>query len=74
VVRYVTMPLLTPTTLFILVMLTIGAFQSFIQFYIMTGGGPMHQTEVFLSTCTTRPSDFLEFGYGSAIAWTCWRC
>jgi multiple sugar transport system permease protein len=32
VVRHVTIPLLTPATLFILVMLTIGAFQSFIQF------------------------------------------
>lgn len=70
VTRYVTVPLLTPTTLFILVMLTIGAFQSFIQFYIMTGGGPIHQTEVFLSYMYHQAFDFLDFGYGSAIAWT----
>ncbi|MFO7546489.1 MAG: sugar ABC transporter permease [Trueperaceae bacterium] len=70
VTRYVTVPLLTPTTLFILVMLTIGSFQSFIQFYIMTGGGPVHQTEVFLSYMYHQAFDFLEFGYGSAIAWT----
>jgi multiple sugar transport system permease protein len=69
VVRHVTIPLLTPATLFILVMLTIGAFQSFIQFYIMTGGGPMHQTEVFLSYMYNQAFRYLEFGYASAIAW-----
>lgn len=69
VVRYVTIPLLTPATLFILVMLTIGAFQSFIQFYIMTGGGPMHQTEVFLSYMYNQAFRYLDFGYASAIAW-----
>lgn len=69
VIRYVTIPLLTPTTLFILVLLTIGAFQSFIQFYIMTGGGPMHQTEVFLSYMYNQAFNFLDFGYASAIAW-----
>jgi multiple sugar transport system permease protein len=69
VVRYVTVPLLAPATLFILVMLTIGAFQSFIQFYVMTGGGPMHQTEVFLSYMYNQAFNFLDFGYASAIAW-----
>lgn len=69
VTRFVTVPLLKPTTLFILVMLTIGAFQSFIQFYIMTGGGPLHQTEVFLSYMYNQAFNFLDFGYASAIAW-----
>lgn len=69
VTRYVTVPLLKPTTLFIAVMLTIGAFQSFIQFYIMTGGGPVHQTEVFLSYMYNQAFSFLDFGYASAIAW-----
>lgn len=69
VTRFVTVPLLKPTTLFIAVMLTIGAFQSFIQFYIMTGGGPVHQTEVFLSYMYNQAFNFLDFGYASAIAW-----
>lgn len=69
VTRFVTVPLLTPTTLFIAVMLTIGAFQSFIQFYIMTGGGPVHQTEVFLSYMYNQAFNFLDFGYASSIAW-----
>lgn len=70
VTRFVTVPLLKPTSLFILVMLTIGAFQSFIQFYIMTGGGPLHQTEVFLSYMYNQAFNYLDFGYASAIAWT----
>ena len=70
VTRFITVPLLKPTTLFIAVLLTIGAFQSFIQFYIMTGGGPLHQTEVFLSYMYDQAFNFLDFGYASAIAWT----
>jgi multiple sugar transport system permease protein len=70
ITRFVTVPLLAPTTLFIMVMLTIGSFQSFIQFYIMTGGGPLHRTEVFLSYMYNQAFNFLDFGYASAIAWT----
>ncbi len=70
VTRFVTVPLLKPTTLFIAVMLTIGAFQSFIQFYILTGGGPLRQTEVFLSYMYDQAFNFLDFGYAAAIAWT----
>ena len=67
--RFVIVPLLAPTTFFILVLLTIGAFQSFIQFYIITGGGPLNQTEVFLSYMYNQAFNFLDFGYASAIAW-----
>ncbi len=66
--RFVTIPLLRPASAFIAVMLTIGAFQSFIQFYIMTGGGPNHQTEVFLTYMYNQAFSFLDFGYASAIA------
>lgn len=68
-ILHVTLPLLRPTILFVAVMLTIGAFQSFIQFFIMTRGGPMHETEVFLSYMYSQAFDFLDFGYGSAIAY-----
>lgn len=67
--RFVTIPLLRSATAFITIMLTIGAFQSFIQFYIMTRGGPNHQTEVFLSYMYNQAFNFLDFGYGSAIAY-----
>jgi multiple sugar transport system permease protein len=68
--RWVTFPLLSRTTLFLVVLLTIGAFQSFIQFYIITGGGPANQTQVFLTYMYRQAFTFLDFGYAAAISWT----
>lgn len=42
----VTLPMLTPTTLFVLVTSTIGAFQVFTPIYMMTKGGPGDATNV----------------------------
>ncbi len=44
--REVTLPLLSPTIMFSLVVLTIGAFQSFGQIDILTQGGPLDRTNV----------------------------
>ncbi len=40
----VTWPLLSPTTLFVLVISTIGSMQAFTQFFTMTAGGPLSAT------------------------------
>lgn len=40
----VTWPLLSPTTLFVLVISTIGSMQAFTQFFTMTSGGPLSAT------------------------------
>ncbi len=40
----VTWPLLTPTTLFVLIITTIGSLQAFTQFFTMTSGGPLSAT------------------------------
>lgn len=42
----VTLPMLAPTTLFVLVTSTISAFQVFTPVYMMTKGGPMDTTDV----------------------------
>jgi sn-glycerol 3-phosphate transport system permease protein len=44
--REVTLPLLSPTIMFSLVVLTIGAFQSFGQIDLLTQGGPLDRTNV----------------------------
>lgn len=44
--RYVTLPLLLPTTFFILVTSSISAFQVFTPIYMMTKGGPVRHTDV----------------------------
>ena len=36
--RYITIPMLTPTTFFVLIMLTIQCFKVFDLVYVMTGG------------------------------------
>lgn len=64
----ITIPLISPTVVFTLVMLLIGAFNVFLSVYLITGGGPMQQTEVFLSYTYHQAFDFLNFGYGAALS------
>ena len=44
--RHITLPMLAPTTLFVLVTSTIGAIQIFTPVYMMTQGGPGDRTDV----------------------------
>lgn len=67
--RHVTLPLIRQTILFILVLLTIGAFQVFISVYIMTGGNPLHRTEVLLTYMYENSFESLDLGYGSALSY-----
>ncbi len=67
--RHVTLPLIRRTTLFILVALIIGGFQVFISVYLITGGGPLHRTEVVLSYMYNRSFDRLRFGYGASLSY-----
>jgi multiple sugar transport system permease protein len=67
--RYITLPLIRQTTLFVLVMLTIGAFQVFISVYIMTGGKPLHRTEVLLTYMYSNAFQSLDLGYGAALSY-----
>jgi len=65
----ITFPLISPTIVFTLVMLLIGGFNVFMSVYLITGGGPMQQTEVMLSYAYHQAFDFLDFGYGAAISY-----
>lgn len=64
----ITIPLMVPTILFELVMLTIGGFNVFLSVYVMTGGGPMCSTEVLSSYMFKEAFDYFHFGYGAAIS------
>ena len=64
----VTAPAVRRTTTFISMMLVIGGFNVFIQVYLMTQGGPMGSTEVLLTYMYKQAFSYLDFGYGSAIA------
>ncbi len=66
----VTLPLLKPTTLFIIINLIIGSFNVFIQVFLITNGGPLGRTEVLLSYMYKQAFTFFDFGYASAIGVT----
>lgn len=68
VFRFVTLPLLKPTTLFIMINLIIGSFNVFIQVYLITNGGPLGRTEVLLSYMYKQAFKFFDFGYASALS------
>lgn len=66
--RNITLPLLKPTTIFVLVTGVIGAFQVFTEVYIMTGGGPVHATRVVALHIYEQSIKLLKMGYGSAMS------
>lgn len=67
--RYLTLPLIRRTTVFVLVALMIGGFQVFISVLLITNGNPMHRTDVALSYMFDQAFDQLNFGYGAALSY-----
>ncbi|MBV7335451.1 sugar ABC transporter permease [Chloroflexi bacterium TSY] len=67
--RNVTLPLLTPTTFFVLIMSIIGSFQVFEQAYIMTRGGPARSTITTVYYIYENGFEWYKMGYASAVAW-----
>jgi len=66
---HVTIPMLTPTIFFSLVMRIIGSWQVFTQAYVMTGGGPNNATLTMVLYIYRKAFEQFHFGYASAIAW-----
>jgi len=65
----VTVPLISPTTFYVLIMTTITSFQTFSQIYLMTNkGGPLNSTKLIVYYIYERGFDLLEMGYASAVA------
>ena len=67
--RHITLPLLRPTTFFVLVTSVIGSFQVFTLIFVMTQGGPLHSTDVVVFHIYQNAYDYLKMGYASAMAW-----
>jgi len=68
VFRWITWPLLGPTTLVIMVITTIGSFKVFDHIYLMTGGGPENGTLVLAFYIYEQGFKFFNVGYASALA------
>jgi multiple sugar transport system permease protein len=67
--RYVTLPMLAPSTLFLMVIGIIGSFQVFTQIYIMTSGGPVNRTSTMVYYIYESAFKFYEMGYASTLAY-----
>jgi len=64
----ITLPMLRPAIAVALIFRTITAIQTFDIPYAMTGGGPGDSTETLAMYIHKTTLDFLDFGYGSALA------
>ena len=65
----ITLPLLTPTIFFNLVMQMINGFLAFTQSYIITQGKPMNSTLLYTVYMYQQSFQFYNTGYGAAMAW-----
>ena len=64
--RHVTWPLLTPTTLFLSITLTIASFQGFDVVKIMTQGGPVASTMIYVYYIYEQAFQYFKLGKASA--------
>ncbi|WP_324715848.1 sugar ABC transporter permease [Carboxydochorda subterranea] len=67
--RHITLPLLAPTTLFLLVVGVISAMQLFTQPFIMTGGGPGRATIAPVQYIYENAFKYYDMGYAAALGY-----
>lgn len=66
---HVTLPMITPTILFNLILSIIGAMQTFVQPYVMTEGGPNNASLFYVLYVYEKAFQEAQMGYASALAW-----
>ncbi|RCX23653.1 carbohydrate ABC transporter membrane protein 1 (CUT1 family) [Fontibacillus phaseoli] len=67
--RHITIPMMTPTIFFNLIMGIINGFQVFSQAYVMTNGGPNNASLFYVFYLYREAFQFSRMGSASAIAW-----
>jgi multiple sugar transport system permease protein len=65
----ITLPLLTPSTIYVVITSMIASFQVFSQVYVMTNGGPNNATTTIVHQIYRTGFQHLDMGYASAMAW-----
>lgn len=66
---YVTIPLLSPTIFFVVIITAISSFQVFDLIYLMTQGGPFNSTNVLVYEIYKNAFEYFNVGKASAIAY-----
>ncbi len=67
--RSITLPLLSPTVFFVVVISLVNSFQVFDQVYVMTGGGPAGSSQVLVGEIVNNAFRYSRLGYASAMSW-----
>ena len=67
--RFVTFPMVSPTTFFLMVIQMIGAFQLFSEAFVMTQGGPAQATLTIVYYIYQMAFEFQRMGRGASVAW-----
>lgn len=67
--RSITWPLLSNTSMFVVIIAGIFAFQAFDQMYVMTNGGPFFSTETLVMLIYVTGVQNFDTGYASAMSW-----
>jgi multiple sugar transport system permease protein len=65
----ITLPMLTPTIFFNLVLSVISTFQTFTSAFVATDGGPLDSTLFYVLYLFRQAFQFFNMGYASALAW-----
>lgn len=67
--RHVTLPMISPTVFFNMVLGVIGALKVFTIAFVATKGGPAYATWFFALHIYTQAFQYFEFGYAAALSW-----
>ena len=65
----ITLPLMTPSIFYVLIVSLINAFQLFPQIMIMTDGGPNGATQVMVERIYKYGFRYYRMGYAAAFSW-----
>src|SRR5574344_17173 len=69
VFRFVTVPMLSPTIFFVVIITCISSFQVFDLIYMMTQGGPPDSTNVLVYAVYKNAFEYFKVGYASSMAY-----
>jgi len=65
----ITVPMLTPTIFFLMVLSIIGNLKVFTEAYVLTQGGPLNSTLFYVYNLFNNAFVYFRMGYASALAW-----
>ncbi len=66
--RDITLPLLSATTIFVVIIQVLGSFQVFTQIFVMTSGGPLNRTTTIVYRIYETAFKNFDMGYAASMA------